>query len=188
MGRPDQDENDQERSIRAGVRATSVSRTNDLPPPRMGSSHPWEVAQPGGCQALYRHIRKGVAGVLWRSVLGPASPVWPEWVGTERGTLRPVSPSPPLPPCVRLSPHTATPGEDFRHLGSADLSETSPALTPYGTSSEDGYFAHLSRCGPSPCTRLSRAPSTMTTLTLSRRLGGFRSCFQPPTSALLPIV
>jgi hypothetical protein len=24
-----------------------------------------------------------------------------EWVGTERGTLRPVSPSPPLPPCVR---------------------------------------------------------------------------------------
>ncbi len=111
-----------------------------------------------------------------------------EWVGTERGTLRPVSPSPPLPPCVRLSPHTATPGEDFRHLGSADLSETSPALTPYGTSSEDGYFAHLSRCGPSPCTRLSRAPSTMTTLTLSRRLGGFRSCFQPPTSALLTIV
>jgi hypothetical protein len=95
---------------------------------------------------------------------------------------------PPLPPCVRLSPHTATPGEDFWRLGSADLSETSPALTPYGTSSEDGYFAHLSRCGPSPCTRLSRAPSTMTTLTLSRRLGGFRSCFQPPTSALLTIV
>src|SRR5688572_17533059 len=46
----------------------------------------------------------------------------------------------------------------LRRLGSADLSETSPALTPYGASSVDGYFAHLSRCGPSPCTWLSHAP------------------------------
>jgi hypothetical protein len=32
-----------------------------------------------------------------------------EWVGTRRGTLRPVSSSPPLSPCVRLSLHTAAP-------------------------------------------------------------------------------
>ena len=37
----------------------------------------------------------------------PLSPR-PQWVGTERGILRSVSPSPPLSPCVRLSPHTAT--------------------------------------------------------------------------------
>jgi hypothetical protein len=36
---------------------------------------------------------------------------------------------------------------------------------------------HLSSCGPSPCTRLSRAPSIMATLTPSGRIGGFRRLF-----------
>src|SRR6266850_2143462 len=35
-------------------------------------------------------------------------------VGRDRARyLRPVSPSPPLPPCVRLSPHTATACQDI---------------------------------------------------------------------------
>jgi hypothetical protein len=40
----------------------------------------------------------------------------PQWVGTGRGISRSVSPSPPLSPYVRLSPHTAAPWEDFWHF------------------------------------------------------------------------
>jgi len=47
---------------------------------------------------------------------------------------------------------------------------------------------HPISCGPSPCTRLSRAPTTMATLTPLKRIRGFRGCFQPPTSALVRIV
>jgi hypothetical protein len=47
---------------------------------------------------------------------------------------------------------------------------------------------HPTGCGPSPCTRLSRAPTTMATLTSLSCLGGFRGCFQPSTSALLTIM
>jgi hypothetical protein len=46
---------------------------------------------------------------------------------------------------------------------------------------------HLARCGPSPCTRLSRAPTTMATLTADRGVGGFQMCFHTVTSALLHI-
>src|SRR4030095_8371157 len=35
---------------------------------------------------------------------------------------------------------------------------------------------HLARCGPSPCTRLSRAPTTMATLTADRGIRGFQMC------------
>ena len=46
---------------------------------------------------------------------------------------------------------------------------------------------HLARCGPSPCTRLSRAPTTMATLTADRGIRGFQMCFHTVTSALLHI-
>jgi hypothetical protein len=39
---------------------------------------------------------------------------------------------------------------------------------------------HLARCGPSPCTRLSRVPTTMATLTLFRRVRGFLRLFPTP--------
>jgi hypothetical protein len=40
--------------------------------------------------------------------LAPPVSMWYKWVGTERGPWWPVSPSPPLKPYVRLSPHTAS--------------------------------------------------------------------------------
>ena len=53
-----------------------------------------------------------------------------------------------------------------------------------------GYVAlkHRQNCGPSPCTRLSRALTTMATLTPLRRIRGVRGCFQPPNAALVSIV
>jgi hypothetical protein len=44
------------------------------------------------------------------------------------------------------------------------------------------------RCSPSPCAWLSRAPTTMATLTLFPCFGGFRRCFQLSTSAPLSII
>jgi hypothetical protein len=41
------------------------------------------------------------------SDLGISDPAPDQWVGSERVTLRHVSPIPPLDPYVRLSPHTA---------------------------------------------------------------------------------
>src|SRR5687768_18493853 len=57
-----------------------------------------------------------------------------------------------------------------------------------GIQERNSTLTHLTSCGPLPCTRLSRAPTTMATLTLSRHIRGFRSCFQPATSALVRIV
>ncbi len=98
----------------------------------------------------------------------------------------------PIPPVATVRATFMAHGDPrrgpLRRLGSADLRETSPALTPYGASSVDGYFAHLSRCGPSPCTRLSRAPSTMATLTPFGRLWSFGMGFPIRTSASIRIV
>ena len=57
-----------------------------------------------------------------------------------------------------------------------------------GYQRRDRILRHLISCGPSPCTQLSCAPTTMATLTPCGCLGGFRSCFQSPTSALLHII
>jgi hypothetical protein len=98
-----------------------------------------------------------------------------EWVGTKRGILRPVSPSPPLPPCMRLSPHTATACQDhYRRF----LSASQPGFP--GIQGRSSTLTHLTSCGPSPCTRLSRAQSTMATLTPSRRIRGFLEVFPTP--------
>jgi hypothetical protein len=59
-----------------------------------------------------------------------------KWVGTGRGASivldgleRSVSPSPPLPPYVRLSPHTATAYQDlYPHFLSTDIDEASHVL------------------------------------------------------------
>jgi hypothetical protein len=45
----------------------------------------------------------------------------------------------------------------------------------------------LSRCGPSPCGRLSRLPSTMATLTADMGIGGFQGRLLFPYLALLYI-
>jgi hypothetical protein len=75
----------------------------------------------------------------------------------------------------------------LRRFRSTGTSKASQAFSPYGARPVGLYFAHLSRCNPSPCARLSRALSTMATLTPSGRLGGFQGCYQPITSALLHI-
>jgi hypothetical protein len=46
------------------------------------------------------------------------------------------------------------------------------------------YFACLSRCGPSPCTWLSHAPSTMATLTPGMGIGGLQEGFPLPHVSL----
>ena len=74
--------------------------------------------------------------------------------------------------------------EEFHLYGTQvikDLSGPSPSsLTDHVISRE--------RIAASPCTWFSHAPSPMATLTPFGRIRGFRSCFQPPTSALLPLV
>jgi hypothetical protein len=63
------------------------------------------------------------------------------------------------------SPHTATACQDHDRRF---LSASQPGFP--GIQGRNSTLTHLTSCGPSPCTRLSRAQSTMATLTPSRRI------------------
>src|SRR5437660_11238218 len=103
-----------------------------------------------------------------------------DWVGTGRVALRYVSPCPPLDPYVRLSPHTA---HDRGILWERSISPA-PRCIPHGQlCAFAGYLCTVSRpspSGPSPCTRLSRAPTTMPYLTACRA-SEFRMSLPMPT-------
>ena len=78
-----------------------------------------------------------------------------EWVGADRGTLRPVSPHLPLPPYVTLS---ASYGDRLKVSFTSSYAERhpqvhSPALPFAQMNKEDPPSS-----GPSPCTELSSAP------------------------------
>jgi len=102
-----------------------------------------------------------------------------EWVGTERGLD---SPFLHPPRCHRACDfhRTRRPHERISGVGVPLISADFTAFVPYAAPSVECYFAHLSRCGPSPRTRLSRAQSTIATLTPFRRIGGFLGLFPTP--------
>jgi hypothetical protein len=112
-----------------------------------------------------------------------------QWVGTGR-TAFPVFSRPPR--CHRACGfhRTRRPHERIYDVLGSTASEVDSHFPGAlrGTPRCSTSFVYLSRCSPSPCRRLSRPPSTMATLTPSRRIGGFQNCFQPITSALLTIV
>lgn len=91
-----------------------------------------------------------------------------EWVGSGRVTLRHVSPIPPLDPYVRLSPHTA---HERRILWEMSISPAPRSIHRGQLCAFAGYLCTVSLpspSGPSPCARLSRAPTTMPHLTACR--------------------
>ena len=116
-------------------------------------------------------------------------PWWPielvstKWVGTARGTYGPFLHPPPVA-TVRAT-FTAhgdrLPGQ-LPAFPAADI-----GCIPSLPMRQGRTLRHLARGGPSPCTRLSRAPTTMATLTAERGLRGVQMCCHTMTSALLPI-
>src|SRR6266702_7079334 len=92
----------------------------------------------------------------------------PYWVGSGRVTLWHVSPCPPLDPYVRLSPHTA---HERGILWEMSISPAPQSIHRGQLCAFAGYLCTVSLpspSGPSPCTRLSRAPTTMPNLTACR--------------------
>src|SRR5712692_6087530 len=92
------------------------------------------------------------------------------WVGSGRVTLWHVSPIPPLDPYVRLSPHTA---HERRILWEMSISPAPRSIHRGQLCAFAGYLCTVSLpspSGPSPCTRLSRAPTPMPYLTAWRAL------------------
>jgi hypothetical protein len=94
----------------------------------------------------------------------------------------------PIPPVATVRAAFTAHGDPMRGflafrvpLASARLPKP-PRLTGRGQCM--GYFANLSRCGPSPCNWLSQSLSTMTTLTADMGLGGLRDGFPIPYRSL----
>src|SRR2546422_1586345 len=104
--------------------------------------------------------------IEWSICLGPRTQR--DWVGTGRVALRYVSPCPPLDPYVRLSPHTAHERGILREMS---ISPAPRCILHGQLCAFAGYLCTValpSPSGPSPCTRLSRAPTTMPYLTACR--------------------
>ena len=107
-----------------------------------------------------------------------------EWVGSGRVTLRHVSPIPPLDPYVRLSPHTA---HERGILWDMSISPAPRSIHRGQLCAFAGYLCTVSLpspSGPSPCARLSRAPTTMPYLTACRASEfrmGLPTSYSPPS-------
>jgi len=107
-----------------------------------------------------------------------------QWVGSGRVTLRHVSPTLPLDPYVRLSPHTA---HERGILWDISISPAPRHIHRGQLYAFAGYLCTLSLpspSGPSPCAQLSCAPTTMPHLTACRasefRMGLPTSTLHPP--------
>jgi hypothetical protein len=104
----------------------------------------------------------------------PRCPARPQWVGTERTAKLCFS----IPPVVTV--HAAFTAHGGRLLDLLPLSRSAGLCLESQALSSNRVATRLpTSCGPSPCTRLSRAQTTMATLTPLVDIGGFRGCFQP---------
>ena len=142
------------------------------PVPRMSTRGPLARAL-GTCVSLFAKAR----GLRHQS---SSWCTWLYWVGSGRVTLRHVSPIPPLDPYVRLSPHTA---HERGILWEMSISPAPRSIHRGQLCAFAGYLCTVSRpspSGPSPRTRLSRAPTTMPHLTACRA-SEFRMSFPMPT-------
>jgi hypothetical protein len=105
-----------------------------------------------------------------------------QWVGTGRTA----EPCLPIPPVATVRAAFTAHGDPMKGFP-AFRAPLTLARIPKPLHSAGLLLAHLSRCGPSPCTWLSHALTTMATLTAAGGLGGFGITCVLPSLALLSI-
>jgi hypothetical protein len=99
-----------------------------------------------------------------------------EWVGTGRTAELCL----PIPPVVTVHAAFTAHGGPLRGTFTGLSALQASARIPKPSHLAGLLRTPLSRCGPSPCGRLSRPPTTMATLTSSSRLRGFLGLFPTP--------